>query len=103
LSGALDPLFVFGPPRGRFWEDFVAVNLASFLPGKLLFPDAAAANQTARPRVSPKAIKRRPRFLYILGFFIFWAGIICLRLVWLQVVMHQRLCRQSRAPAAADL
>ncbi len=65
------------------------MNLASFLPGRLLFPDAAAANQAAGARVPPKAIKRRPRFLYILGFFVVWAGIICLRLVWLQVAMRQ--------------
>jgi cell division protein FtsI (penicillin-binding protein 3) len=64
------------------------VNLASFLPGKLLFPDAAAANQAARPKASPKAIKRRPRFLYILAFFIVWTGLICLRLIWLQVAMR---------------
>jgi cell division protein FtsI (penicillin-binding protein 3) len=61
------------------------VKLASFLPLKLLFPDAAATAGTSR--VKPPAT-RRPRFLYILGFFVLWSLVICLRLVWLQVVMR---------------
>ena len=68
------------------------MNLASFLPGKLPF----ASNQTssraavgnAGARTSATAKIRRPRFLYVLGFFVFWTLAICLRLVWLQVVMR---------------
>jgi cell division protein FtsI (penicillin-binding protein 3) len=70
------------------------VNLTSFLPGKLPFASgpalghasaqSAGAKSLARPKV------RRPRFLYVLGFFVFWTMAICLKLVWLQVVMHGR-------------
>jgi cell division protein FtsI (penicillin-binding protein 3) len=62
------------------------MNLVSFLPGKLPFtankPTGAAAKTPARSKV------RRPRFLYVLGFFAFWTVAICLKLVWLQVVRH---------------
>ncbi len=58
------------------------MNLASFLPEKLPFLSGHAG-----PRVgakSPASSKiRRPRFLYVLGFFVFWTVAICLRLVWL--------------------
>jgi cell division protein FtsI (penicillin-binding protein 3) len=63
------------------------VSLASYLPGKLpFFSDRAVRNAGAKASGSAKI--RRPRFLYILGFFVFWTAAICLRLVWLQVVLH---------------
>jgi len=60
------------------------VNLASFLPGKLRFLSGRADAKAAAP---PKV--RRPRFLYVLAFFVFWTVAICVRLVWLQVVLHR--------------
>ncbi len=64
------------------------MNLASFLPGKLLFPSNQTASQSAGAKSSARSKIRRPRFLYVLGFFVFWTVAICLRLVWLQVVMR---------------
>ena len=64
------------------------MNLASLLPTKFLFPDAAAANQAVPAKPSAKLAKRRPRFLYILAFFAVWSAVICLRLVWLQIAMR---------------
>lgn len=62
------------------------MNLASFLPGKLPFQQSQSASAG---RAKSQAIKpRRPRFLYILAFFVFWTSAICLRLFWLQVVMR---------------
>jgi cell division protein FtsI (penicillin-binding protein 3) len=63
------------------------VNLASFLPEKLPF-FSGQAGRSAGAKASAPAKIRRPRFLYILGFFVFWTVAICLRLVWLQVAMH---------------
>ncbi len=64
------------------------MNLASFLPGKLPFPSNQTASQSAGAKGSARSKIRRPRFLYVLGFFVFWTVAICLRLVWLQVVMR---------------
>jgi cell division protein FtsI (penicillin-binding protein 3) len=68
------------------------VNLASFLPGKLPFAanqtSSRAAARNAGAKTSATAKIRRPRFLYVLVFFVFWTLAICLRLVWLQVVMR---------------
>ena len=64
------------------------MNLASFLPGKLPFPSNKTASQSAGAKSSPRSKIRRPRFLYVLGFFVFWTVAICLRLVWLQVAMR---------------
>ncbi len=60
--------------------------MASFLPGRLPFQSTQAAGKQARAKAPARS---RPRFLYVLGFFAFWAGVICLRLFWLQVVRHQ--------------
>lgn len=38
---------------------------------------------------------RRLRFFYVLAFFAFWASIICLRLVWLQVIEHHKYTEQA--------
>lgn len=61
------------------------MKMASILPGKLPFQQVPAAVESA-PSARPTG--RRPRFLYILGFFLLWTVAICLRLVWLQVVMR---------------
>ncbi len=63
------------------------MNLASFLPGKLPFT-SGQADRSAGAKAPAPAKLRRPRFLYILGFFAFWTVAICLKLVWLQVVRH---------------
>lgn len=65
------------------------MNLTSFLPGKLFSPDSPIPGTPAPVELSPRRAMRRPRFLYIVGFFVFWAAVICLRLVWLQVVMRK--------------
>ncbi len=64
------------------------MNLVSFLPGKLPFGANRASGQSASAKSSARTKIRRPRFLYVLGFFAFWTVAICLKLVWLQVVMH---------------
>jgi cell division protein FtsI (penicillin-binding protein 3) len=64
------------------------VNLASFLPGKLPFPSNQTASQSAGAKSSARSKIRRPRFLYVFGFFVFWTVAICLRLVWLQVALR---------------
>ncbi len=63
------------------------MNLASFLPGKLPFLSGEAGRRVGAKSSASSKI-RRPRFLYVLGFFVFWTVAICLRLVWLQVAMH---------------
>ncbi len=77
------------------------MNLASLLPAKLPFPSSqaasggAAATSAARSKSPTKA--RRPRFLWVLAFFVAWIAAICLRLVWLQVVMrHVYVDKASR-------
>ncbi|AXC10851.1 Cell division protein FtsI [Peptidoglycan synthetase] [Acidisarcina polymorpha] len=62
------------------------MNLTSFFPGNTLFPQSPQSGDRAQP--APRVVARRPRFLYILGFFVLWTTIICLRLVWLQVVLR---------------
>jgi cell division protein FtsI (penicillin-binding protein 3) len=62
------------------------VSLASFLPGKLPFHATESAGKKA-PAAGRTAL-RRPRFLYVLGFFVLWTAAICVRLLWLQVVMR---------------
>src|SRR5271170_3111063 len=63
----------------------VTVNLASFLPGRLLIQ---RAGKPTPAKAAAKAPARRSRFLYILAFFVFWTVAICMRLLWLQVVMR---------------
>ncbi len=74
------------------------MNLVSFFPGKLSFWTAPTKSQQA----TAKAPVRRSRFLYVLGFFLFWTAAICLRLFWLQVVEYSHyvdkaLRQQNRA------
>jgi cell division protein FtsI (penicillin-binding protein 3) len=64
------------------------VNLVSFLPAKLPFTANKATGASASAKSSARSKIRRPRFLYVLGFFVFWTVAICLKLVWLQVVRH---------------
>jgi cell division protein FtsI (penicillin-binding protein 3) len=68
------------------------VNFASFLSGKLPFPSANVPDRVANPGAGAKSpvrsAVRRPRILYVLGFFLFWTLAICLRLAWVQVVKH---------------
>ncbi len=59
------------------------MNLASYLPGKLPFSQTRTVNAKAAVN-----IKRRPRFFYVLAFFVLWTSAIGLRLFWLQVVRH---------------
>jgi cell division protein FtsI (penicillin-binding protein 3) len=64
------------------------VNLASLLPGKLPFPSNNASAARAQEKAVPRVKVRRSRFLYVLGIFLFWTAVICLRLVWVQVIRH---------------
>lgn len=68
------------------------MNLASFLPAKLPFPSTdpsnRAAGRTASASSPARSAIRRPRILYVLGIFLFWTLAICIRLVWVQLVMH---------------
>jgi cell division protein FtsI (penicillin-binding protein 3) len=64
------------------------VNLASFLPGKLPFPSSKTSASGSGVKAAPRAAARRSRFLYVLAFFSFWTVAICLKLFWLQTVMH---------------
>ena len=59
-------------------------------PGKLPFGQSAAP-------VAPglRGPVRRLRFVYVLGFFSFWAALICLRLIWLQVFEHQHFIEKA--------
>ena len=66
------------------------MNLASFLPGKLPFSSAPTTVAKAA-----QATSRRPRFFYVLAFFVFWTSAICLRLFWLQVVLHHAFVEKA--------
>jgi cell division protein FtsI (penicillin-binding protein 3) len=68
------------------------VSFGSFLPAKLPFSARPTSNDgragQSSAQASPREKARRSRFLYVIAIFIVWTAIICLRLVWLQVVMH---------------
>jgi cell division protein FtsI (penicillin-binding protein 3) len=64
------------------------VSLASFLPGKLPFHQNTSAGGKTPAKASGRTTIRRPRFLYILAFFVAWTIVICARLLWLQVLTH---------------
>ncbi|MEO6802289.1 MAG: penicillin-binding transpeptidase domain-containing protein [Granulicella sp.] len=49
----------------------------------------------APPRQTLTAPIRRIRFAYVALFFVFWAGVIGLRLVWLQVIEHRHFMHSA--------
>ena len=83
------------PLASELGEVSAAVNLASSSPENYRLRRIRRP-QSLEQRTRRAATIRRPRFLYVLGFFVFWTLAICLRLVWLQVMMRPVMSTKPR-------